>query len=76
MAKAAKHRYADCASAAFGGLTGTTTASGIGFVIFGIGLLHGGVMDSLTYVGGVGYQILFPIWAFLLGRLLGKRDGA
>jgi len=59
-----------------GSLRWLGAASGIGFVIFGIGLLHGGVMDPLTYVGGVGYQILFPIWAFLLGRLLGKRDGA
>ncbi len=45
--------------------------SGVGFVVFGIGLLLGGVNDLLTDVGGIGYQILFPVWAFLLARLLG-----
>jgi hypothetical protein len=44
--------------------------SGIGFVVFATGLLLGGVNHPLTYVGGVGYQIVFPIWAFLMGRLL------
>ena len=44
--------------------------SGIGFVVLGIGLLLGGVNHSLAYVGGIGYQIVFPIWAFLMGRLL------
>jgi hypothetical protein len=47
--------------------------SGIGFVIFAIGLLLGGVNHSLTYTGGIGYQIVFPIWAFLMGRLLAAR---
>jgi hypothetical protein len=48
-------------------------AAGIGFMLFGLGLLHGGVNDAFTYVGGIGYQILFPIWAFMLARLLGQR---
>jgi hypothetical protein len=26
-----------------------------------------------TYIGGIGYQVLFPIWAFLFARLLGRR---
>jgi len=47
--------------------------SGIGFVVFAVGLLLGGVNHALTYVGGVGYQIVFPIWAFLMGRLLSAR---
>ena len=47
--------------------------SGLGFVAFGLGLLGGGVNDPLTYVGGIGYQILFPVWAFLFARLLGTR---
>jgi len=50
------------------------SVSGLGFVVFGIGLFHGGVDDPFTYVGGIGYQILFPIWAFLLARLLAMRD--
>jgi hypothetical protein len=49
--------------------------SGLGFVVFGLGLLHGGVNDGFTYIGGIGYEVLFPIWAFLFGRLLGRRNG-
>ena len=48
--------------------------SGLGLVVFGLGLLRGGVNDPLTYVGGIGYQILFPVWAFLFSRLLGTRN--
>jgi hypothetical protein len=47
---------------------------GLGFVVFGIGLVRGGVSDPLTYLGGIGYQVLFPIWAFLFARLLGLQD--
>ncbi len=43
---------------------------GAGFVVFAAGLLLGGVNHPLTYLGGVGYQIAFPIWAFLLSRHL------
>jgi hypothetical protein len=48
--------------------------SGLGFVVFGLGLLRGGANDPLTDVGGLGYGLLFPIWAFLFGRLLGTRN--
>jgi hypothetical protein len=44
--------------------------AGIGFILFGLGLLVGGVSHPLTYAGGIGYQILFPIWGLVLGRLL------
>ena len=47
--------------------------SGIGFVVFAAGLLLGGVDHPLTYLGGVGYQVIFPIWAFLLSRHLRRR---
>jgi hypothetical protein len=40
--------------------------SGLGIVVFAIGLLLGGLNHPLTYVGGFGYQIVFPIWAFLM----------
>jgi hypothetical protein len=43
---------------------------GVGYIVFAGGLLLGGVNHPLTYLGGVGYQIMFPIWAFLLGRRL------
>lgn len=47
--------------------------SGIGFVIFAIGMLLGGLSHPLTYLGGIGYQVAFPIWAFLMARQLGHR---
>jgi hypothetical protein len=45
-------------------------AAGIGFVLLPIGLLVGGVSHPLSYAGGVGYSIVFPVWAFLMGRHL------
>lgn len=45
--------------------------AGVGFVLYAIGLLAGGFDHPLTDVGGVGYQVVFPIWAYLLARLLG-----
>jgi hypothetical protein len=47
-------------------------AAGIGFVLLPLGMLLGGVNHSLTYAGGVGYSIVFPVWAFLMGRHLAK----
>jgi hypothetical protein len=46
--------------------------SGLGFVVLGIGLLAGGVDHALTYLGGIGYEVVLPIWAFLMARLLGR----
>ena len=45
-------------------------ASGLGFVLLPIGLIMGGVSHPLTYAGGVGYSIAFPVWAFLMARHL------
>jgi hypothetical protein len=45
-------------------------ASGLGFVLLPIGLILGGVDHPLTYAGGVGYSITFPVWAFLMARHL------
>jgi hypothetical protein len=47
--------------------------SGIGFVLFAGGLLVGGVDHPVTVAGGLAYLVLFPIWAFLVGRLLAAR---
>ena len=44
--------------------------SGLGFVLLPIGLIMGGVSHPLTYAGGVGYSIAFPVWAFLMARHL------
>jgi hypothetical protein len=42
--------------------------SGLGFVLLPIGLIMGGVNHPLTYAGGVGYSIAFPVWAFLMAK--------
>jgi hypothetical protein len=47
------------------------TLSGIGWVLLGLGLLLGGVNHPLTYIGGIGYQLLFPVWGLLMGRRFG-----
>lgn len=44
--------------------------SGLGFVLLPIGLIMGGVDHPLTYAGGVGYSIAFPVWAFLMAKHL------
>jgi len=44
--------------------------SGLGFVLLPIGLFMGGVNHPLTYAGGVGYSIAFPVWAFLMAKHL------
>lgn len=46
--------------------------SGIGWVLLAVGLLLGGVSHPLTFVGGIGYTALFPVWAFLMARRLGQ----
>lgn len=50
--------------------------SGLGFVLFASGLLVGGVDHPLTVVGGIAYLVVFPVWAFLMGRLLAARGSA
>jgi len=46
--------------------------TGIGFVLLGVGLLVGGQNNPITYAGGIGYELVLPIWAFLMARLLGR----
>ena len=43
--------------------------AGIGVVLMSVGILRGGYADMLTNVGGVGYQIVLPVWAWLLARV-------
>jgi len=47
--------------------------TGLGIVVFGAGLLIGGAYDAITFVGGVPYQVLLPIWAYLVARQLKVR---
>lgn len=41
---------------------------GVGWVLAGVGLLVGGSEHPLTAIGGIGYQLLFPIWGLVIGR--------
>ena len=50
--------------------------AGIGVVVMAAGILRGGYPDDLTTVGGVGYQIVLPVWAFMLGRVFRSRVAA
>src|SRR3954464_4254255 len=47
--------------------------AGLGVLLMAVGVLRGGYSDMLTNVGGVGYQILLPIWAYLLGKVFRER---
>ena len=49
--------------------------AGTGTVVMSIGLLLGGLNHPLTSTGGIGYQVVLPIWAYLLGRVFGARAG-
>jgi len=49
--------------------------AGTGTVVMSIGMLLGGLNHPLTYAGGIGYQVVLPIWAFLLGRVFRTRVG-
>ena len=51
-------------------------ACGVGFIVFGIGQLLGGAFHPLTIAGGLGYQIVFPVWSLLIGRLLARRGAS
>ncbi|MEZ0240667.1 MAG: hypothetical protein ACAH65_07715 [Chloroflexota bacterium] len=46
---------------------------GVAFVLLGAGLLIGGGFHPLSLVGGLVYQLAFPVWALLIGRLLARR---
>lgn len=43
--------------------------TGLGWMLTGAGLLVGSMNHPLSYVGGIGYLLLFPVWAFVMGRL-------
>jgi hypothetical protein len=47
--------------------------TGAGTVLLSIGLLLGGVNHPLAYVGGIGYMVVLPIWAYMLARVFSAR---
>jgi len=50
--------------------------SGVGGVLLAIGLLVNGMDSPMVWVGGLGFQVVLPVWAFLMARLLGARQPA
>lgn len=50
--------------------------AGTGTVLMSIGFLRGGLGHPLALGGGVGYGLVLPIWAFMLGRVFQTRAAA
>lgn len=50
--------------------------AGSGTVLLSVGLLLGGVNHPLASIGGLGYMVVLPVWAFLLGRVFQARARA
>jgi len=47
--------------------------AGVGTVLVAGGLLLGGSDHPLAWIGGLGYLVALPVWAFLLGRVFRSR---
>jgi hypothetical protein len=45
--------------------------AGLGWAAAGLGLVLGGSNHPLVAPGGVGYQLLFPVWGLVIARLFG-----
>ena len=45
--------------------------AGLALALFAAGLLVGGVDTGWATLGGIGFLVLLPAWAFLMARLLG-----
>ncbi|HXG26433.1 MAG TPA: hypothetical protein VNL94_06235 [Candidatus Binatia bacterium] len=50
--------------------------AGLGTVLLSVGLLLGGMSHPLTIAGGPGYQLVLPVWAYLLSRVFRARADA
>ena len=46
---------------------------GLGFVATGLGLILGGASHPLAWAGGLGYLVLFPIWAWRMVGVFSSR---
>jgi hypothetical protein len=51
-------------------------AAGLAAVLFAVGTVGGGTDSGWRLVGGVGFVGLGALWAFLMARLLARRDHA
>jgi hypothetical protein len=47
--------------------------AGLGFVLSGLGLILGGINHPLAWAGGLGYLVLFPLWASLMAGVFSAR---
>lgn len=43
--------------------------AGLGTIAMAVGQLLGGVDHPVTWVGGIGYQVVLPVWALFLGQV-------
>ena len=50
--------------------------TGVGVAVYAIGTLISGGEGMLTYTGGIAYLVLLPVWGFMTGRYLGRRETA
>jgi hypothetical protein len=50
--------------------------AGLGVLLMAVGLLVGGSSNAWTNLGAAAYQILLPVWAFLLGRVFARHVAA
>jgi hypothetical protein len=50
--------------------------SGVGGVLLAFGLMVGGMNSVWVVAGGLAFQVVLPVWAFLMARLLGARQPA
>jgi len=46
--------------------------TGTGVVVYAIGTLVSGGEGTLTYIGGIAYLVLLPVWGFMAGRYLAR----
>jgi hypothetical protein len=47
--------------------------TGVGVAVYAIGTLISGGEGMLTYIGGLAYLVLLPLWGFMTGRYLARR---
>jgi hypothetical protein len=46
--------------------------TGLGLALYGVGVIVSGTTGMLTYIGAVGYLLLFPAWGFVMARYFSR----